>query len=118
MEVEGKTIKELLKNLVFEMNKIVKSEGSFEKFATKFEVKGRDMKEAIENFAKKIVGYFEKKKAIFEDLEIEIIPSKKWILKCSLTGKIFEKLEKNFKEVKISEFEENLNGWKLVFSVN
>jgi len=118
MEVEGKTIKELLKNFVFEINKMVKSEGSFENFETKFEVKGKEMKEVIENFAEKIVGYFEKKKAIFEDLEVEIIPGKKWILKCSLSGKIFEKLKKDFKEVKISELEENLSGWKLAFSVD
>jgi UDP-N-acetylmuramyl pentapeptide synthase len=117
MEVEGKTIRETIHKLLQEINKKVEGKNFLENFSTKFEVKGRDMKELIENFSRKIVNYFEKKKAIFESLEAEIIPGKKWVLKVSLSGKIFESITKNFKEIRVLELEETVEGWKLSFSM-
>ena len=118
MEVIGKTIKEVMRNFVYEINKNVEGIDAFEDFKTKFEVKGKDMKEALQNFVRKIVDYFEKKGAIFEDLNVEIIPAKKWIIKCSLSGKIYKKISKKFKTVKIEELEENVEFWKLKFYLN
>jgi UDP-N-acetylmuramyl pentapeptide synthase len=117
MEVEGKTIKEVIQKLLQEINKNVEGRNFQENFSTKFEVKGKNMKEVIENFAKKITDYFEKKKAIFENLEAEIIPGKKWILRFSLSGKIFESITKKFKEIRVLELEETIEGWKLSFSM-
>ena len=117
MEVEGKTLKELLQNLVIKLNENVEFSGNSEKFATKFEIKGKNVEEIIERFSKKIVDYYHKKKAIFDGIEIEIIPGKKWKLKCSLIGKIYENVTIEIKEIKIEKFEEALEGWKLVFSV-
>jgi hypothetical protein len=54
---------------------------------------------------------------VFEDLEIEIIPRNKWILKCSLKGKIFSEVVKNFKEIKIFELRESIDNWKLLLSI-
>ena len=117
MEVEGKTIKEVIQRLLQEINKNVEGKNFQEDFSTKFEVKGKNMKEVIENFAKKIADYFEKKKAIFENLEAEIIPGKKWILRLSLSGKIFESITKKFKEIRVLDLEETIEGWKLSFSM-
>jgi SHS2 domain-containing protein len=117
MEIEGKTIKEVINKLLKEINKNVEVKGFSENFKTKFEVKGKNMKDVIENFARKIVDYFDKKRALFEDLEIEIIPSNKWILKCSLKGKIFNEVVKNFKEIKIFELQESIENWKLFLSI-
>jgi len=117
MEVEGKTIKEVIQKLLQEINKNVEGRNFQENFSTKFEVKGKNMKEVIENFAKKITDYFEKKKAIFESSEAEIIPGKKWILRLSLNGKIFESITKKFKEIRVLDLEETIEGWKLSFSM-
>ncbi|MFZ8829875.1 MAG: hypothetical protein ACO2OO_00245 [Candidatus Aenigmatarchaeota archaeon] len=117
MEIEGKTIKEVIHKLLQEINKNVEVKGFSESFKTKFEVKGKNMKDVIENFTKKIVDYFDKKRAVFEDLEIEIIPGNKWILKCSLKGKIFGEIVKNFKEIKIFELQESIDNWKLLLSI-
>jgi SHS2 domain-containing protein len=113
MEVKGKTLKELLQNLVIKLNKNVEFSGNSEKFATKFEIKGENVEEIIERFSRKIIDYYYKKKAIFEELETEIIPSKKWKLKCSLSGKIYENVDIKIKEIKIEEFEETIEGWRL-----
>ena len=117
MEVEGKTLKELLNNLVAKISDNIKFSGNYENFSTKFEVKGKNMEEAIERFSKKIIDYYQKKKAIFEELEIEIVPGKKWILKCSLKGKTYESIDVKIKALKIVKLEETIEGWKLSFSV-
>lgn len=117
MEVESKTLKELLNNILAKINENVIFSGTSENFSTKFEVKGKNMEEVIEKFSKKIIDYYQKKKAVFEELEIEIIPGKKWTLKCSLSGKIYENIDVKIKELKIDKFEETIEGWKLSFSV-
>jgi chaperonin GroEL (HSP60 family) len=117
MEIEGKTIKEVIQKLLQQINKNVEAKGNPENFSTNFEVKGKDMKEALKNFTKKISDYFEKKRAVFESLEAEIIPGKKWILRFSLSGKIFESITKKFKEIRVLELEETIEGWKLSFSM-
>jgi SHS2 domain-containing protein len=117
MEIEGKTIKEIVNKLLQEINKNVEVKGFSEDFQTKFEVKGKNMKDAIENFTKKIVNYFDKKRAVFENIEIEIIPSDKWILKCYLKGKMFNEVIKNFKEIKIFGLQESIDNWKLILSI-
>jgi SHS2 domain-containing protein len=118
MEVEGKTIRDVAKNLIKEINDKVNTFGEYENFSTKFEVKGKDIREALENLANKIVSYFEKKNAIFEELEIEVVPLKKWVLRIVAKGKVFEDVKKDFREVKISRLEESESGWKLEFSLN
>jgi phenylalanyl-tRNA synthetase alpha subunit len=118
MEVEGKTIKEVIQKLLQQINKNVEAKGNPENFSTNFEVKGKDMKEALKNFTKKISDYFEKKRAVFESLDVEIVPARKLILRCSLKVKVFEEVTKNFKEIKILELQESLEGWKLLFSMN
>jgi SHS2 domain-containing protein len=118
MEVEGKTIRDVAKNLIKEINDKVNTFGEYEEFSTKFEAKGKDIMEALENLANKIVSYFEKKNAIFEELEIEVVPLKKWVLRIVAKGKVFEDVKKYFKEVKILRLEESESGWKLEFSLN
>ena len=115
MEVKGKTLKELLQNLITKLNENVEFSGNSEKFTTKFEIKGKNVEEIIERFSKKIVDYYQKKKAIFEGIEIEITPGKKWKLKCSLIGKIYENVNIKIKKVKIVKFVETREGWRLVF---
>jgi SHS2 domain-containing protein len=118
MEVEGKTIREVAKNLIKEINDKVAIFGEQEGFSTKFEVKGKDIREALENLANKIISYFEKKKAVFDELEIEVVPLRKWVLRIAAKGNVFENVEKNFKEIKILRLEESESGWKLEFSLN
>jgi len=108
-------LKELLQNLVIKLNENVEFHGNSEKFTTKFEIKGKNVEEIIERFSRKIIDYYYKKKAIFEKIEIEIIPGKKWKLKCSLSGKIYENVNIKIKEIRIEKFEETIEGWKLVF---
>ncbi len=118
MEVKGKTIKELMENFLKEINKKVKTEGNSEKFSTKFEVKGKYVEECIQKFAEKILNYFSRKNAVFENFELEISVDKKWCFSFSLEGKIFEKIESKISEIKIEKLEESVEGWKLNFSVN
>jgi SHS2 domain-containing protein len=117
MEVKGKTLKELIQNLLKHLNAQVTCEGNYTLFSTKFEVKGKSMEEILKNFGKKIINYYHKKNVIFEEVKTEIIPAKKWILRCVLNGKTFERLVANFKEIKELKLEEKKEGWKLLFSV-
>ncbi len=117
MEVIGKTIKEILSALLRKINENVIAVNELEEFRTKFDVKGRNVEEAIEKFSTKIIDYFNKKNAVFENLDVEIIPGKKWTFNCLLSGKRFERINKNFKNVKIMGLEEGIDGWKLYFSL-
>lgn len=117
MEVRGKTIKELVRNLLKEMNDYAKGKGASEKFSTKFEIKGKTMKDCLQKFAEKILKYYSLKRTIFENLELEIVAGKKWTLSFSLEGKSFEQLEFQFKEISIEKLEEDKEGWRLSFSM-
>ncbi len=117
MEVVGKTIKEVIEKFLQEINRAVECEGNSEDFSTRFEIKGISMQDVLEKFANKIVNYFDKKRALFESIETEIIPGKKWVIKCSLKGKIFERMVKDFKRIEVVALKEEYDGWKLLFSM-
>jgi SHS2 domain-containing protein len=117
MEVQGKTIRELIENLLKEINENVKGYNPKEEFSTKFNIKCKNMEECIQKFGEKILNYFNRKNVIFDKVEIEVTGGRKWILSFSLKGKTFEKLEAKIKEIKIEGLEESLEGWKLTFSM-
>ena len=117
MEVAGKTIKDVLRTLLQKINENIITINELEEFNTKFDVKGKNVEEAIEKFSAKIIDYFNKKNAVFENLDVKIIPGKKWIFSCYLNGKKFERIKKNFEDVKIVRLEESIDGWRLYFSL-